>query len=122
MDQQQIERFMQSVTDHMARFATGMEDLRHRQDSLQGQQEAFQAGLTETQSRFGEVAARLEAIVAIQQTQAGMFTNLGLQVGQLAAKIDRLAEMEQHTDGRLNVVISQVDGLIRRLGNQRSPQ
>ncbi len=122
MEQEQIERFMQFATDHMARLAAGMEGLHHRQDALQTQMETFQTEMTETQSRFREVAARLETIVAIQQTQAGMITNLGLQVGQLAAKVDRLAEMQQHTDGRLNIVISQVDDLIRRLGDRRSPQ
>jgi len=128
MDPERTERFMQFVTEHMARFAAGMEDLRQRQDSLearqeafQAQQEAFQAEMMGTNRHLREVDARLETITAIQHTQAGMLTNLGLQVGQLAAKIDRLADIEQHTDERLNIVISQVDDLIRRLGDQRRP-
>jgi len=96
-----------------------MEDLRHRQDALQTQMETFHA---ETTSRFRQIDAQLNRIVAIQETQAGMLANLGLRMDELASRVDKLADLQQHTDGRLNIVISQVDDLIRRLGDRRGPQ
>jgi X-X-X-Leu-X-X-Gly heptad repeat protein len=103
MDQEQIERVIAFVVDQQAKFVTGLQ----------------------------EVTAHMNRVVAVQETQAGMITNLGLQLGQLAAtvnklsdkvdklgdKVDQLADMQRHTDGRLNIVISQVDDLIRRSGN-----
>lgn len=109
MDQEQIERSIAFILDQQAKFAVGLEELRHH---------------------LSETNARLDRVVAVQETQAGMITSLGLHLGQLAAKVDKLsdrvdklsdkvdqlADMQRHTDGRLNIVISQVDDLIRRLG------
>jgi X-X-X-Leu-X-X-Gly heptad repeat protein len=99
MDEEQIERSITFILDQQAKFAAGLEGFRY------------------------EVKAQIDRVVAIQETQAGMITNLGLHLGQLAAKVDKLsdkvdqlADMQRHTDGRLNIVISQVDDLIRRLG------
>lgn len=102
MDQEQIDRSMAFILDQQAKFAVGLEELRHQ---------------------LSETDARLDRVVAVQETQAGMITSLGLQLSQWAAKVDKLsddveelADMQRHTDGRLNIVISQVDDLIRRLG------
>jgi X-X-X-Leu-X-X-Gly heptad repeat protein len=102
MDQEQIERSIAFILDQQAKFSAGLEGLRYQ---------------------LSETDARLDRVVAVQETQAGMITNLGLYLGQLAAKVDKLsdkvdqlADMQRHTDGRLNIVISQVDDLIRRLG------
>jgi len=96
MDQEQVERAIGFIVDQQAKFVTGLQEL----------------------------TAHINRVVAVQETQAGMITNLGLQLGHLAAKVDKLsnkvdqlAEMQRHTDGRLNIVISQVDDLIRRSGN-----
>ncbi len=67
-------------------------------------------------------AARLDRIEAIQQTQAGLITNVALQLQEVGRRIGKLADLQQHTDGRLNIVISQVDELIRRWGEQQKPQ
>ena len=106
MDQEQIDRLIAFILEQQAKFAAGLEAFRY------------------------EVKAQIDRVVAVQETQAGMITNLGLQLGQLAAKVDKLsdnvdklsdkveqlADMQRHTDGRLNIVISPVDDLIRRLG------
>lgn len=103
MDQEQVERAISFIVDQQAKFASGMQ----------------------------EVTAHINRVVAVQETQAGLITSLGLQLGQLAAtvgklsdkveklgdKVDQLAEMQRHTDGRLNIVISQVGDPIRRSGN-----
>ncbi len=113
MDQEQVERAINFILDQHAKFAAGLEDFRH----------AFA-------QREAEVDGRLNRITAVQETQAGMITNIGLHLGQLAGivdklstkvdhlteRVDALAEMQRHTDGRLNIVISQVDDLIRRMG------
>jgi X-X-X-Leu-X-X-Gly heptad repeat protein len=103
MDQEQVERAIGFIIDQQAKFVTGLQEL----------------------------TAHIVRVVAVQETQAGMITNLGLQLGQLATKVDKLsdkveklgdkvdqlAEMQRHTDGRLNIVISQVDDLIHRSGD-----
>ncbi|MEK7996460.1 MAG: hypothetical protein AAB403_21880 [Planctomycetota bacterium] len=76
----------------------GMEDLRYRQEVLQTQQETFQADL---RSLPRDTTARLDRIEAIQQTQAGLITNVALQlqeagrrIDKLAVKVDKLADLQ----------------------------
>ncbi len=106
MDQEQVERAINFILDQQAKFAAGLEDFRH----------VFA-------QRDAEIDARLNRITSVQETQAGIITNIGLQLSQLTGRVDKLSEkvdaladMQRHTDGRLNIVISQVDDLIRRLG------
>jgi outer membrane murein-binding lipoprotein Lpp len=49
-------------------------------------------------------------------TLSGTVDKLSAKVDKLSEKVDELADMQRHTDGRLNIVISQVDDLIRRMG------
>ncbi|MEK7404838.1 MAG: hypothetical protein AAB225_06990 [Acidobacteriota bacterium] len=47
---------------------------------------------------------------------AAQVDELAVKVGRLAAKVDPITDVQRHTDGRLNFIISTVDDLIRRLG------
>jgi hypothetical protein len=121
MDQEQIERAINFILDQQARFAAGLEEFRHA--SAQRGAE-IDARLDRAVGLQADIDARLVRITAVQETQAGMITNIGLHLDQLAGrvdklgdKVDKLAEMQRHTDGRLNIVISRVDNLIHQTGN-----
>lgn len=55
----------------------------------------------------------LEQLTGTVQQIAVKMDQLTVTVDKLSSKVDRLAEMQAHTDERLNTLLAVVDGLIR---------
>lgn len=93
-----IERTLEFILEHHARFAVELDQLKDRHKELSASVERLNGAV--------------EGLQAVAQAQQG-------QISRILGITEVLAESQRHTDERLNALIKVVDDLVRRNGGPR---
>ena len=113
-----VERTIEFILQHQASFAAGMEEMRHQQAEMRHQQAELQKDHRDLVSLVGQLTQHLilfQSEMRIFQSEMRTFqTEVRTFQTEVRAGILALTEAQQHTEERLNALITVVNGLVRR--------
>ncbi len=121
-----VEKTIEFLLDHHARFAADLDLLKERQDRFDREQQQLKETVTEVAKSVAALAKSVTVMELSVNRLIDVVAENSRQIAENSQQVKGLTQKQSQTDENLNALIKVVDDLIRRDGgrrpNKRKPQ